>query len=273
MLGRVVIALPLLNRRSLPDVGEVLVGTIKEIYDYGAYLELEEFNGLRAFLPWSEISNRSFRSINEIVKMNERVAVKVIRVNKAKGQVDVSLKRVTDDERRRKMTWWKRTQKAVNIVLVIAKELKKTERQAYADVIWRLEDKYGDVMAGLEMAALEGEQPLAAAGLPQEWLKPLAEAAKKYVEVKKVKLSAIVTARTAKSNGVDKIKDLLKFIEGQAFSDVVIKVYSIGAPKYRVDLVGSDYKTLEESLARLQESAAKKAKELGLEFSLQRLEE
>ncbi|MGC9210468.1 MAG: translation initiation factor IF-2 subunit alpha [Acidilobus sp.] len=267
-------ALPLLNRRALPDVGEVVVGTVKEIYDYGAYLELDEFNGLRAFLPWSEVSNRSFRSIDEVIKVNERLAVKVIRVNKAKGQVDVSLKRVTDDERKRKMTWWKRTQKAVNIVLMIAKEIKKSEGQAYSEVIWKLEDKYGDAMAGLEMAALEGEKPLAAAGVPQEWLKPLVEAAKKYVEIKRVKLSLIVTAKTTAPDGIDRIRELLKFIEGQAPSpDVTVKVYSIGAPKYRVDVIGSDYKVLEESLAKIQEAASGKAKELQLELSVQRMEE
>ncbi len=251
-----------------------MVGTVKEIYDYGAYLELDEFNGLRAFLPWSEVSNRSFRNINEVVKVNERIAVKVIRVNKAKGHVDVSLKRVTDDERRSKMTWWKRTQKAVNIVLMIAKELKKNDKQAYSDVIWRLEDKYGDVMTGLEMAALEGEQPLAIAGVPQEWLRPLVEAAKKYVEIKKVKISAVVTVRALGPDGVDKIRELLKFVEaGAGTTDVTVKVYAIGAPKYRVDLIGVDYKVLEESLNRIQEASSQKAKELGLEFSIERLKE
>jgi len=79
--------MPLLSRKPLPDVGEVVVGTVKEIYDYGAYLDVDEYGGLRAFLPWSEVSSRSFRSIDEVIKVNERVAVKVIRVNKVKGQV------------------------------------------------------------------------------------------------------------------------------------------------------------------------------------------
>ena len=265
---------PLLNRRAFPEVGEVVVGTVKEIYDYGAYLELDEFNGMRAFLPWSEVSNRSFRSIDEVVKVNERVAVKVIRVNRAKGHVDVSLKRVTDDERRSKMTWWKRTQKAVNIVLMIAKDLKKTEKQAYSEVIWRLEDKYGDVMTGLEMAALEGEQPLVAAGVPQEWVGPLVEAAKKYVEIKRVRISAIVTAKSLSSDGVERIRELLKLIEGGVGSgDVSVKVYAIGAPKYRVDLTGVDYKVLEDALAKIEELSSRKARELGLEFSIERLKE
>ncbi|ADL18610.1 Translation initiation factor 2 subunit alpha [Acidilobus saccharovorans 345-15] len=269
--------MPLLNRRQLPDVGEVVVGTVKELHDYGAYLELDEFNGLRAFLPWVEVSSRSFKSIDDVIKVNERVAVKVIRVNRAKGQVDVSLKKVTDDERRKKMTWWKRTQKAVNIILMIAKELKKAEKQAYAEVIWRLEDKYGDVMTALEMAATEGEQPLAAAGVPEEWLKPLAEAAKKYVEVKKVKVSLLATVKSLSPDGIEKIKAVLKSAEeavaSKGDSSVSVKIYAIGAPRYRIDLMGVDYKELEQLAQGLEEVMSRAAKELGVEFSLERLRE
>jgi len=266
--------MPLLSRKPLPDVGEVVVGTVKEIYDYGAYLDVDEYGGLRAFLPWSEVSSRRFRSIDEVIKVNERVAVKVIRVNKVKGQIDVSLKRVTDDERRRKMTWWKRTQKAVNVILMIAKNLKKSERQAYEEVIWRLEDKYGDVMAGLELAAMEGEKPLIVAGVPQEWVKPLVEASKKYVEIKRAKVSAAVSLRTLDPDGVDKIRSVLEFIEGSAGgADIGIKVYAIGAPRYRIELVGADYKALEEKLEELSRALTEKAKGLGLEFSMERLKE
>ncbi len=267
--------MPLLNRRQYPDVGEVVVGTIKELHDYGAYLELDEFNGLRAFLPWIEVSNRSFRSIDDVLKVNERVAVKVIRVNKSKGQVDVSLKKVTDDERKRKMTWWKRTQKAVNIVLMIAKGLKKSEKQAYSEVIWKLEDKYGDAMTGLEMAAIEGPAPLVNAGVPQEWVAPLVEAAKKYVEIKRVRLSAVITLKSKEPDGIDRIRKILETVEGMAAGDanISIKVYAIGSPRYRVDIIGVDYKELEDLFNKMQNSVTSLSKELKVESSVEMIKE
>jgi translation initiation factor 2 subunit 1 len=269
--------LPLLSRRQLPNVGEVVIGTVKEIHDYGAYLELDEFNGLRAFLPWVEVSSRSVKTIDDVIKVNEKVAVKVIRVDRAKGHVDVSLKKVTDDERRRKMVWWKRTQKAVNIILVIAKELKKSEQQAYSEVIWKLEGKYGDAMAGLEMAAVEGEAPLAEAGVSQEWLKPLVDAAKKYVEIKKVKISLVVTLKSLSSDGIEKIRGVLKAAESAVSAKgngkVTAKVYAIGSPRYRIDLVGVDYKDLEQVASDLEEVMSREAKKADIEFSIERQRE
>ena len=266
--------MPLLNRRQLPEVGEVVVGTVKEIYDYGAYLILEDYNGLRAFLPWSEVSNRSFRSISEVIKVNERVAVKVIRVDRAKGHVDVSLKRVTDDERRSKMTWWKRTQKAVNIILMVAKELGKGEREAYEEVIWKLEDRFGDVMAGLEAAALEGEKPLLEAGVGGAWVKALVEASKKYVELKRFRASLVLTLRSDAPDGVERIREVLKAISGSLAKDnVAVRVYAIGSPRYRVDLMALDARELEGLVEQAQRVGAEEAKRRGVEFSAQRVEE
>lgn len=267
--------MPLLNRRQLPRVGEVVIGTVKELHDYGAYLIIEDYNGLRAFLPWSEVSSKFYRYIDDVVKTNERVAVKVIRVDVAKGQIDVSLKRVTEDERRSKMTWWKRTQKAVNIVLLTAKELKKSEREAYEEVIWRLEDMFGDVMSGLEAAALEGEEPLVKAGVPAEWVPKLVEAARKYVELKRFKASVVATIRSVASDGVERVKSVLNAMLSSlsGFKDLSAKAYVIGSPRYRFDLVSLDYKVLEDALKILEEAGKAQAAKVGAEFSLERLKE
>jgi translation initiation factor 2 subunit alpha (aeIF-2a) len=36
------IKLALKNRRDLPDVGEIVVGTIKEVHDFGAYMVIDD---------------------------------------------------------------------------------------------------------------------------------------------------------------------------------------------------------------------------------------
>jgi len=67
---------------------------------------------------------------------------------------------------------------------------------------------------------------------------------------------------------------VLEFIEGSAGgADIGIRVYAIGAPRYRIELVGTDYKALEEKLEELSKALAEKAKGLGLEFSMERLKE
>ncbi len=266
--------MPLKPRKPLPDVGELVVGTVEEVYDYGAYLTLDEYGGIRAFLPWSEVASRAVRRIDAVVQPGRKVVVKVIRVYRKRNQVDVSLKRVMEGERRRKMMEYKRRVKAATIIELVAKQLGKSVDEAYEQVIWRLEDAYGDPMAGLEQAVIYGRQALEEAGIPEEWIEPLLEAARTHVRVKQVKISGVFTLRSMAPDGVERIRKVLLAardsakVEGE---EVRVRVYTIGAPRYRIDLQSHDYKVLEEALRRATSAAEEAAEDLDVEYSFERL--
>ncbi len=262
-------------RKPLPDVGELVVGTVRKVMDLGAYLDLDEYDGLPAFLPWSEATSRSVRSIEDVVREGQKVVVKVIRVDRVKKHVDVSLKRVMEGEARRRMAFYKRYVKAVTLITLLAGKLGKSVDEAYRDVIWRLEDAYGDPLTGLERAVLEGEQALVNAGVPEEWVKPLLDIARTHVEVKTVRISGILTVRSTASDGLYRVKSLLLKVKDMLGGEgrVKARLYTVGAPRYRLDLEGHDYKTLESVLRRVLEEAQSEAKKLGVEFGFERLKE
>ena len=37
------------KRKPLPTVGELVVGTVTKVFDYGAYLNLDEYGGKEAY--------------------------------------------------------------------------------------------------------------------------------------------------------------------------------------------------------------------------------
>ncbi|NOZ89287.1 MAG: translation initiation factor IF-2 subunit alpha [Crenarchaeota archaeon] len=261
-----------LVRKELPDVGELVVATVKEVYDYGAYLTLDEYGGLEAYLPWSEVASRWVRSIHDVVKPGQKIVVKVIRVNKRRRQVDVSLKRVTDSERKRKMMEWKRAQKAEKILEIVAQKLGKSLEEAYREVGWKLEEAYGELMAAFEEAAIRGEEVLRKAGIPEEWVKPLYEEILRHVEVKQVRIAGIITARSYAGDGVERVRKTLLAVKEavKAAGDVRVRLYTVGAPRYRLELEGYEYKVLEKALESGLSEGERVAKELGVEFSFQR---
>ncbi len=263
------------SRKSLPDVGELVVGTVRNVMDMGAYLALDEYDGFPAFLPWSEATSKSVRSIEDVVKEGQKVVVKVIRVDKVKKHVDVSLKRVMEGEKRRKMAFYKRYVKVATLVTLLAEKLGRSIDEAYRDVIWRLEDTYGDPLTGLERAVLEGEQALRNAGIPEYWIKPLLEIARTHIEVKTVRISGIMTIKSTASDGLYRVKDLLLRIKGLLEKEPKVKarLYTVGSPRYRIDLEGHDFKILESILKKILEEASKEAERLKLEFSFERLKE
>ncbi len=263
-------------RRSLPNVGELVVGTVDEVYDFGAYLTLDEYGGIKAFLPWSEVASRAVRKISAVVQPGRKIVVKVIRVYKKRGQVDVSLKRVMEGEKRRKMIEYKRKVKAAAIVEIVANKIGKKLDDAYREVIWKLEDAYGDVMTGLEQAVIYGREALVEAGVPEEWIEPLLETAKIHVKVKQVRISGIFTLRSLSADGVERIRKVLTTARNNANvkgEDIKVRVYTIGAPRYRIDLQSHDYKILEKALANTLKAAEKTASKLGVDYSFERLKE
>ncbi|WP_409366457.1 translation initiation factor IF-2 subunit alpha [Metallosphaera sp. D4-4] len=247
------------NRYPLPREGDILIATVKQVFDYGSYVTLDEYGGLQAFLPWSEISTRWVKNIRDVVKEGRKIIVKVIRVDRKKGSVDVSLKKVNDDDRRKKNAQWKRIQKIDKILEIVAQKLKKSEKEAWEQVAWKLEEKYGDVYEALQKASKEGEKVLLDAGVPEIWVKPILEEASKHGEEKKVKESKVVLVKSLDPDGVDKIR---KVFDLEDEGD--IRIFTIGAPRYRVEVSGTDPKAVAQRLEEVVQRILERAKEEGV---------
>jgi translation initiation factor 2 subunit 1 len=173
------------------------------------------------------------------------------------------------------MILWKRAQKAHNILEIVAKRLGMSVEAVYEKIGWRLEDKYKEIMAGIEELAIRGEEAARGLEIDEEILRTLIEEARRHVEVKRVSISGIITARSRASDGIKRLKDLFEeiiaLVENKySKNGVKIELYTLGAPRYRLTLEGSDYKELEKILSETIEHAEKTSKKLGVEFSFER---
>lgn len=254
-----------ISRKDLPDTGELVVATVKEIYDYGAYVTLDEYGDLKAYLPWSEISSKWVRNIRDVVREGQKIVAKVIRVDRVKKEVDVSLKRITESDKQRKMQWWKRYVKACKIVELVAEKVNKRTEDAYREVIWRLEDKYSDVMYALEKAISEGPQVLRDAGVHESWINPLLEEASRHIKLREVSVKYRLVVQSTKPDGVLRIRKCLEHIAGFLESrNTKFRLYVAGSPRYVLEVYAADYKTAESIAEQAIKEGQAVAEELGL---------
>lgn len=256
------------KKKSLPEVGELVVAQIKKVFDYGAYSNLLEYENIEAFIPWSEVSTKYVKDIKDLLKENQIVIGKVIRVEKKQGriEVDISLKRVFEGEKKVKMLRWKRIQKAQKIVEITAKNLGKTLDEAYKNV-WVFLEKNIDPMSLIEEAVLKGQQKFIEIGINEVWAKALYEEAKKHVTIKTVRIRGIAKLISYKPDGIEKIKNILMEIENKfKKSGVNLSIYTVGAPRYRIEIEAHDYKTAEEVYNQIEAFLKDVTQDTGIDF-------
>jgi translation initiation factor 2 subunit 1 len=261
----------LLRKEGLPSINELCIATVDKIFELGAYVKLDEYGGLEAYLPWNEVSSKWVKNIREVVKEGQKVVVKVIRVDRRKSQVDVSLKRVAEVERKRKIKEWKRARRAEKILETATKKLGATLEEAYSGVWLKLEKAYGDVLAGFEEAAAAGAEVLRKAGVPDKWVEVIMEEIPKHIKIKQVRVAGRLIMTTYEPDGVYRIREIFKALAETSKEGVTVKMYTEGVPRYVVELVGSDYKVLEAALSELVNKAETLGKKLGVAVSFERI--
>ena len=85
-----------------PEVGELVVATVVRIVGHGAYVTLDEYNNKEGLLHISEISTSWVRNIRNHVRERQKIVLQINRVNPENNHIDLSLRRVTQDDRRKK---------------------------------------------------------------------------------------------------------------------------------------------------------------------------
>lgn len=81
-----------------PEVDMAVMIQVKTIADMGAYVSLLEYNNIEGMILFSELSRRRIRSVSSLIKVGRQEPVMVLRVDKEKGYIDLSKRRVSEEE-------------------------------------------------------------------------------------------------------------------------------------------------------------------------------
>lgn len=252
-----------LRKREYPEIGEFVIGTATKIQDHGAYVNLDEFNK-SGYIPIGEIASTWVKNIRDYVREGQKVVLKVIRVDDKRGHVDLSLKKVTEREKKEKLIQWKRAKRAEKLLEGVASYLKKDLSEAVEKVGIPLEDHFGDLYTAMEMAVAEGPQALAKVGIPEVWAKAIHEAAKEHIEPPTVQVTGVLQLNSTKPKGIEDIKRALsEGEEGARSKGGKLEITYLGAPRYRIEVTAKDYRSAEDILRDTAEKIIEKVVEAG----------
>jgi translation initiation factor 2 subunit 1 len=253
------------TKNEWPAERDLVVGTVHKVLNYGAFAHLDEYPGKEEFIHISEVSAGWVKNIRDYVRENQKIVARVLRVNPRKGHVDVSLKRIREDQRTRKIQQWKIEQKAEKLLEFAAKSLGKDLDAGYDEVGYAIMEEFGDLYGAFEAAAEEGTDVLVERGVDETWANAITEVAKKNISPPEVQINGYINLTSYAPNGVEIIRDALGSIKDENLS-----VQCVGAPKYRLTVVSSDYPTAEDLLDKAAQKAIKFVEKAGGEGEFHR---
>jgi translation initiation factor 2 subunit 1 len=247
-----------MNFSGYPDPGDLVVGEVDEIEDFGVFVDIEEYENKRGLVHVSEVASGWIKNLRDHVNTGQMVVCKVLEVDEGSEQIDLSIKDVNDHQRSDRIQEWKAEQKAEKwMELAFGEDLSD---DTYGEVANAFLDEFGTLYDGFEQAAIHGPEALEPTALSDEDIDTIVETARENVSVPYVKVTGYVDLWAPGPEGVEDIRGALEAAEGngEVPDEVELEVTYVGAPEYRVRVQAPNYKTaeseLEHSVARAREA-------------------
>lgn len=261
-----------LAESPLPEGGELVIGSVIRITDYGAYVNLDEYDNIEGLIHISEISSTWVKNIRNHVREKQKVVLKVLRVDSAKRHIDLSLRRVSGDERQSKIIEWKRKKKVESILGAAAEALKQDPNSFTLDLLGKLEEKFGEAYAGLEEMVEKGAEVAERLKIPPEWAEAIGGVAQQKIKIPTVEVRGVLDLICPKPDGISVIKKILLDVKTtKKTRRSKIDVYTLGAPRYSLNVVARNYKDAEKALEEASEYALKEIARRGGEGAFKRV--
>lgn len=247
----------LLKKEGLPEEGELVLCTVTNVQYHSVFVLLDEY-GKNAMIHISEVAPGRIRNIRDFVVEGKKVVCKVLRVNPEKDYIDLSLRRVNEGEKRRKIEEIKLEQLAEKIVEMVAKQLKVPFEPLYQNLKKQILKKYPLLHVYFqEVARQKGD--LDDLELSKEAKTLLLEAVQQRFKPLEIEIVGELKLSSYAPDGIGVVKEALIKAEEKGEGKMDIKYR--GGGKYKVTVKALDYKEAEKLVKNSVDTALKILKE------------
>lgn len=245
----------LLKKEGMPQEDELVLCTVTAVQYNSVFAKLDEY-GRTGMIHISEIAPGRIRNIRDYVVEGKKVVCQVLRIDKEKGHIDLSLRRVNEMQKRKKLDQIKQEQLSEKIIEFVAKKKNENPEALYNSVAEKILEKCSSLFDAFE-GVVKGEVDLAKI-LDKDLAKELTDVIKLRIRLHEVEVGGDLKISSYAPNGVEIVKEALKKAQ-QAKGSPIIKYK--GAGTYSITIKSDDYKAAEKSLKQAVDDFLKCAKE------------
>ena len=239
------------RRQGFPEEGELVLCTVTKVQFHSVFVNIDEYDK-QGMIHISEVSPGRIRNIRDYVKEGKVIVCKILRINRERGHIDLSLRRVSDNQRRNKVDEIKQEQKSEKIIEGVAFRLKKDFKALYKEIAEKVFKQY-DMINVAFREVVEEDLKLESLGIDKKIANELEILIRERIKPKVVEIGGSIVIETYDSDGISVIKEAITKASTQ--ENVTIKY--LGAGKYSVTVTDNDYKDAEKCLKKSLDSAEK----------------
>ncbi|KAF7131551.1 eukaryotic translation initiation factor 2 subunit alpha homolog [Rhododendron vialii] len=234
-----------------PEVDTSVMIQVKNIADMGAYVSLLEYNNIEGMILFSELSRRRIRSVSSLIKVGRIEPVMVLRVDKEKGYIDLSKRRVSEEDIQGCEERYNKSKLVHSIMRHVAETMKLDLEDLYIHVGWPLYRKYGHAFEAFKLIVNDPDSVLNSLTREVKEIGPDGQEVTKVVpamseEVKDaliknirrrmtpqpLKIRADIEMKCFQFDGVLHIKEAMRKAEAAGNKDCPVKIKLVAPPSY-----------------------------------------
>eukprot|EP00249_Psilotum_nudum_P006209 c19545_g1_i1 orf=129-1244(+) len=234
-----------------PEVDEAVMVQVKNIAEMGAYVSLLEYNNIEGMILLSELSRRRIRSISSLIKVGRQEPVMVLRVDKEKGYIDLSKRRVSEEDVQACEERFNKSKLVHSIMRHVADTLDVDLEDLYIHVGWPLYRKYGHAFEAFKLIVTDPDSVLSSLtrevketgpdgqeitkivpAMPEKVKISLIKNIRRRMTPQPLKIRADIELKCFQYDGVLHIKEAMRKAEAAGSEECPVKIKLVAPPLY-----------------------------------------
>lgn len=252
-----------------PERAELVVATVERVMNYGAFVRLEEYDNKQGIVNIRDFSLKWVKNPRDYLKEGQKAVLKVVRVNRERGHIDLSLRNVNEGERRNKLKEFKLEKRAEKLLSHFGKVSNTPTEKLREMFASSLEEDYGTLYDAFSEVSLENED--LKGYIKDEKLRDvIVREIKNSIKPPRVEIIGYLSLSSNDGDGITKIKSALHGGEKIFTDEAEGSITYMSAPNYRIEIKAMDYKTAEKFLKECHERVIESATAQGIRAEFKR---
>ena len=228
-------------RNKYPEEEDSVMVRVNTVEDIGAYVSLLEYGGIEGMIALSELTKRKIRSLNKVLQVGSVEAVAVLSVDKEKGYIDLSKRKLLPQEIEGCKTNYANIKSVFGIVNHVSKSCPEIEWEDFMErTMWKLDDEFGSCYNAFKLSISEKPEIWDLINLPIEIKEELKRQVELKLKPKKVKIQQDFDITCDSYEGINGIKYALKGGLEESNENFPFKINLIASPKYKMWINSAD---------------------------------